>query len=50
MLAEDRIDFAASPAGRVLYAYNKGEGAGSVGIPWTVAVDAESLTTEVAGR
>jgi len=50
MLAEDRIDFHASPSGRVLYAYNKGEGAGSVGIPWTVAVDAESMTTEVAGR
>lgn len=50
MFAEDRIDFHPSPAGKTLYVYRKGEGAGSVAQPWAHTVHAESLETEVRGR
>ena len=50
MMAEDRYDFAASPAGRTLYVYRKGKGAGAVSQPWAVGVHAESLATRISGR
>lgn len=50
MLAEDRIDFHTSPSGRTLYAYRKGDGAGSVSQPWAPGVHAESLEVTVSGR
>lgn len=50
MLAEDRIDFYASPSGRTLYAHRKGDGAGSVSQPWAPGVHAESLEVTVSGR
>lgn len=50
MLAEDRIDFAASPAGKTLYIYQKNKGAEAVSQPWAPGVHAESLENEVRGR
>ncbi len=49
-LAEDRIDFRASPGGRTLYAYVKDQGGVSRGIPWTHAVDADSIETRTRGH
>ncbi len=47
-LAEDRIDFAVAPAGRVLHAWNKGTGhQDSVDQPWTAGVDLRSRTQEL---
>lgn len=50
-LAEDRLDFAAAPAGRVLHAWVKDRGTGRArGLPWTETVDMTSRAIKAEAR
>lgn len=50
-LAEDRIDYVAAPAGRILHAYVKDQGTGVTrALPWTEAVDMTSRSRKIAAR
>ncbi len=49
-LAEDRLDFRASPSGRTLYAYVKGKVPRTIGNPWTAGVDLSDMSVDTSTR
>ena len=49
-LAEDRLDFRASPSGRTLYAYVKGKVPRTISSPWTAGVDLSDMSVDTSMR
>lgn len=49
-LAEDRIDFRASPSGRTLYAYVKGQVPRTISNPWSTGIGPLDMTVDTSMR